>query len=137
MSLIPNLLAASLLAACTLGCTAVSVSPPLSPQSSEAHAPRRGEVQLTSGSFNRQVEVLGVMQMTQTGYRWFYEVEVVTDANPASILFKVAQYARAHGADGVQRLELVDLKPQNDAERTSKQVQGIMRVADAAKRGQG
>jgi hypothetical protein len=77
------------------------------------------------------------MQMTQTGYRWFYEVELVTDANPASILFKVAQYARANGADGVQHLELVDLKPQSDGERTVKQVQGVMRVAEAAKRGQG
>ena len=45
--------------------------------------------------------------------------------------------AIAHGADGVQRLELVDLKPQNDAERTMKQVEGVMRVADAAKRGEG
>ena len=120
-----------------LGCTAVSVSPPLSPQAADSEAPRPGEVLLTSGSFNREVEVMGVMQMTQSGYRWFYEVEVVTDANPASILFKVAQYARAHGADGVQRLELVDLKPQSDGERTAKQVQGVMRVADAAKRGQG
>jgi len=92
---------------------------------------------LTSGTFAQPHQVMGVMQMTQTGYRWFYEVELVSDANPASILYKVAMYARDNGADGVQNLELVDLKPQSPAERTQKQISGVMRVADAAKSGQG
>lgn len=119
------------------GCTAVSTSLPLAPKSTEPAKLRPGEVLLTSGSFDREHEVLGVMQMTQTGYRWFYEVEIVADANPASILFKVADYARQHGAQGVQQLTLIDLKPQSDGERTAKQVQGIIRVADAAREGRG
>ena len=117
-----TLLVAALFALGT-GCTAVSLSPPLSPSPTPQTDPGRQYVLLSSGSFDRPHQSIGVLQMTQTGYRWFHEVEVVADANPASILYKIAAYARENGADGVAHLELIDLNPQNPGEKLAKQVE--------------
>src|SRR5687768_17122943 len=86
-------------------CTATTVSPPLTARGSPD--PRRtfGNEQLTSGAFHRPHYVIGVMQMTQTGYKWLHEIEIVDDARPDSLLFKVGSYARELGADGVQHFE--------------------------------
>ena len=73
--------------------------------------------------------------MTQTGYRWFHAVEVVDDANPEMILVKLARFAHQQGADGIQHLELIDLKPQNEAERISKQINSAVRINQAVRRG--
>ena len=66
--------------------------------------------------------------MTQTGYRWLHAVEVATDANPGSILYKLAVFAQSNGADGIQHLELIDLTPQNDYERVTKTVNSAVRI---------
>jgi hypothetical protein len=73
--------------------------------------------------------------MTQSGYRWFHEVQVIDDANPDSLLFKVGRYASTLGAHGIQNLELVDLKPQSDADRAMKQINSAVNVHRAMQRG--
>lgn len=120
--------------AALVGCTAVSVSPPLSSRTPATRA-EPGTVALTSGQFRRPYRVVGVFQLTQTGYRWFHEVEVNADAHPGSILYQVAHHAHAHGADGVQFLELVDTDPQTPSDRASKQVDSAVRIADAFDKG--
>jgi hypothetical protein len=116
-------------------CTATTVSPPLSARGSPD--PRRtfAHVVLTSGAFQQPHHVIGVMQMTQTGYKWLHEIEVVDDARPESVLFKVGSYARELGADGVQHLELLDLDPQTPAEKAGKQIDSAVRISRAAQRG--
>ena len=47
----------------------------------------------------------------------------------------VAREAHALGADGVQFLELIDLKPQSPGEKTAKQIDSAVRIANKAKRG--
>lgn len=129
-----RLFAAALALGAGAACTAVSVSPPLSTRGPEL-APAPDRVALTSGQFRRPFEVVGVVQMTQSGYRWFHEVEVVSDANPGSILYKIARHAHHHGADGVQYLELVDLDPQTPGEKIGKQIESSVEIARAARRG--
>ena len=85
-------------------------------------------VYLTSGQFSRPHQVVGVPQLTQEGYKWMHEVEVVGDANPASILYKVAAFASEHGATGIQGLELIDLKPQTEYDKVSKQMESVGRI---------
>ncbi len=57
-----------------------------------------------------------------------HEVEVVGDANPASILFKIGQFASEHGATGIQGLELIDLNPQTDYDKVSKQIESVGKI---------
>jgi hypothetical protein len=116
-------------------CTATTVSPPLTARGSPD--PRRtfAHVVLTSGTFQQPHHAVGVLQMTQTGYKWMHEIEVVDDARPESILFKIGSYARELGADGVQHLELVDLDPQTPAEKASKQIDSAVRISREAQRG--
>ena len=116
------------------GCTAVTVSPPLTSRSPQVE-PSDQAIAVTSGQFRRPYRVVGVIQMTQSGYRWFHEVEVVSDANPRSILYKIAREADRLGADGIQFLELVDLDPQSPGERTAKQIDSAVRLASKAQRG--
>lgn len=125
-----------LLVLATAACTATTVSPPLTARGSPA--PRRtfGSVHVTSGAFARPHRAIGVVQMTQTGYKWMHELEVVDDANPESLLFKIGRYARAHGADGVQHLILIDLDPQTPADKAGKQIDSTVRIARSAQRGQ-
>lgn len=118
----------ALLALMLTACTAVSLSPPLSPKLTGQVRTFNG-VYLTSGTFSRPYRVVGVFQMTQTGYKWFHEVEVVDDANPGSILYKAGVIAARHGAQGVQRLVLLDLEPQTPADKLQKQLESAERVA--------
>jgi hypothetical protein len=118
----------------SFGCTAVSVSPPLSSRG-VSPPPPQGAIALTSGQFRRAYEVVGVVQMTQSGYRWFHEVEVVSDANPRSILYKIGRYAHEHGADGIQFLELIDLEPQSPGAKAVKQINSAVAISEAARRG--
>lgn len=123
------------LAVMPAGCTAVSMSPPLTSQLPQGQLDSRHHVPLTSGHFQRPYRVIGVFQMTQEGYKWFHEVEVVDDANPSSILYRVGVLARKHGADGVQYLELVDMDPQTPGEKIQKQLDSTVRIAKAADQG--
>jgi len=117
------------LALAATACTASTLSPPLTARGSPD--PRRtfDHVQLTSGAFQQPHYVIGVMQMTQTGYKWFHEIEVVDDARPESLLFKIGSYAHELGADGVQHLELIDLDPQTPAEKAEKQFNSAVNIA--------
>jgi len=112
-------------------CTARTVSPPLSARGSPD--PRRtfNNVQLTSGAFQRPHYVIGVMQMTQSGYKWLHEIEIIDDARPESLLFKVGAYARELGADGVQHFEIIDLNPQTPADTAGKKIDSTIRIANA------
>ena len=123
------------LALVATACTATSVSPPLTARGSPD--PRRtfGNVQLTSGAFHRPHYVIGVMQMTQSGYKWLHEIEVVDDARPESLLFKIGNYAHELGADGVQHLELIDLDPQTPADTAGKKIDSTIRIAQDIDRG--
>ena len=123
------------LAVIPAGCTAVSLSPPLTSQLSQGQLDSRHHVPLSSGRFQRPYRVIGVFQMTQEGYKWFHEVEVVEDANPSSILYRVGVLAREHGADGVQHLELVDMDPQTPGEKAKKQFDSSVRIAKAVDQG--
>lgn len=116
------------LALAATACTATTVSPPLTARGSPD--PRRtfGTVQLTSGSFQQPHYVMGVMQMTQTGYKWLHEIEVVDDARPESLLFKIGTYAHELGADGVQHLELIDLDPKTPADNASAKIDSAVRI---------
>ncbi len=120
-----------LLAIGASACTAASVSPPLSARGSPD--PRRtfGHVQLTSGAFQHPHYVIGFMQMTQTGYKWLHEIEIIDDARPDSLLFKVGSYARELGADGIQHFEIVDLDPQTPADNANKKINSAINIADA------
>jgi hypothetical protein len=117
-------------------CTATTVSPPLTARGSPD--PRRtfDHVQITTGSFQQPHYAIGVMQMTQTGYKWLHEIEVVDDARPESLLFKIGTYARELGADGVQHLELIDLDPKTPAETASKKIDSAIRIHSAVERKQ-
>lgn len=124
-----HVVAVALLALMLAACTAVSISPPLSPKLTGEVRTFNG-VYLTSGTFARPHRVIGVFQMTQTGYKWFHEVEVVDDANPGSILYKAGAVAAGRGAHGVQRLMLVDLDPQTPSDKLQKQMESAQRVAE-------
>jgi hypothetical protein len=124
-----SVIVAALVALLLGACTAVSVSPPLSPKLT-GEVRTFGGVYLTSGTFARPHRVIGVFQMTQTGYKWFHEVELVDDANPGSILYKAGAVASRYGAQGVQRLMLVDLDPQTPADKIQKQMESAQRVAE-------
>ena len=118
----------ALLALLLTACTAVSLSPPLSPKLTGEVRTFNG-VYMTSGTFARPHRVIGVFQMTQTGYKWFHEVEVVDDANPGSILYKAGATVARHGAQGVQRLVLIDLDPKTPAEIMEQQAKSARRIA--------
>ncbi|HEY5948736.1 MAG TPA: hypothetical protein VIV40_24765 [Kofleriaceae bacterium] len=117
------------LAVLASACTAASVSPPLTARGSPD--PRRsfGGVQVTSGAFQRPHHVIGVMQMTQTGYKWLHEIEIIDDARPDSLLFKVGHYAHELGADGIQHFEIIDLDPQTPADTAGKKIDSTVRIA--------
>ena len=131
----PSMLKPLLLALAASACTATTVSPPLTARGSPD--PRRtfASVQLTSGAFQRPHHVIGVLQMTQTGYKWLHEIEMVDDARPESLLFKIGSYARELGADGVQHLELIDLDPQTPADTAGKKIDSAVNIARDIDRG--
>ena len=124
------------LALAATACTATTVSPPLTARGSPDPRRTYGAVQLTSGAFQRPHHVIGVMQMTQSGYKWLHEIEIIDDARPESLLFKVGSYARELGADGIQHFEIVDLDPQTPADNAGKKIDSTIRIADALERKQ-
>lgn len=91
---------------------------------------------LTSGVIDRPHRVIGFVQMTQSGYKWMHEVELVDDAQPESLLFRIGDYARKLGAHGVQHLQVVDLNPQTPAETASKKIDSVVRMARALEKKQ-
>lgn len=91
-------------------------------------------MQLTSGAFQRPHYVIGVMQMTQSGYKWLHEIEIIDDARPQSLLYKVGRYARELGADGVQHFEIIDLDPQTPADTVGKKIDSTINIANDLER---
>ena len=114
------------------GCTAKTVSPPLSP--GPGYDRTFAGVFLTSGEQPRGHRVIGHVQMTQSGFKWMHEIEMVEDANPASLLYRIGEYAQKHGANGVQHLQLIDLEPQTPAENASAKVDSVIRMEKALAR---
>ena len=113
-------------------CSAVSTTPPLS-RPDATGKPRFASIYLTSGTFSRPHQPVGLVQMTLEGYRWLHAEDVVGDPN--DLLYKVAALARDNGAHGIQHLELIDRKPQTRAERISKQIDTAVRIFEQAKEG--
>jgi hypothetical protein len=74
--------------------------------------------------------------MTQSGYKWLHEVELVDDARPESLLFRIGDYARSLGADGVQHLQLIDLDPQTPADNANRKINSVIRMEKAIERKQ-
>jgi hypothetical protein len=112
------------------GCVAVSRTAPLS-QSTAEKGPTFDTISLTSGEFARPHRVIGVIQMQQEGYKWLHEKEVIADADPDSVLYKLGQAARYEGAQGIQHLVLIDGNPQSPEEKTARQVATVIKILDA------
>ncbi len=117
------------------GCVAVSVTAPLSGDRAEGKN-TFGTVYLTSGAFTRPHRVIGVVQMTQKGYRWLHEQEVISEANPDSVLYRIGTYVRQQGADGIQHLILIDQNPQTSEEKTARQISTAIRIINQINRGE-
>jgi hypothetical protein len=115
-----------------VGCTAKTVSPPLS--RGPGYDRTFAGVFLTSGEQPRAHHVIGHVQMTQTGFKWMHEIELVEDSNPASLLYRIGEYARKHGANGVQHLQVIDLNPQTPAETGMQKVDSVIRMEQALRR---
>ena len=116
------------------GCAAVSVTVPLSDNRAEGRD-TFGLIYLTSGTFQRPHQIIGIVQMTQEGYRWLHENEVITEANPDSILYKIGAFVRGKGAEGIQHLVVIDANPQTSGEKTAKQIITAIKVVDQVRRG--
>ncbi len=117
-------------------CTAKTISPPLTARGSPDPHHTFDHVRLTSGAFTEPVRVLGVVQMTQTGYKWLHEIEVEDDARPDSLLFNIGSYARSLGADGIQHLRVIDLDPQTPAEVAEKKINSVVNIHNAIEKKQ-
>lgn len=121
-----HLVRASLLAIVMGACTATTVSPPLS--AGRGVERTFGGVHLSSGTLLRPHIVIGFVQMTQSGFKWMHEAQLVDDARPESLLYRIGAYARSLGADGVQHLKLVDLDPQTPADTAGKKINSVVRM---------
>ena len=117
-------------------CTAKTISPPLTARGSPDPRHTFANVQLTSGTFLQPHVVIGVIQMTQTGYKLLHEIELVDDARPESLLFKIGELANKHGAHGVQHLIVTDLDPQTPADNANRKIESTIAIADAIEKGQ-
>jgi hypothetical protein len=117
-------------------CTATTISPPLTARGSPD--PRRtfGSVHITSGAFTRPHRVIGVVQLTQSGFKWMHEIELQNDARPESLMFNIGRYAKSLGADGVQHLKLLDLDPQTPADTATNKIDSVISMHDAIERKQ-
>lgn len=124
-----RLCSALVVAAMGVGCTAKTVSPPLSP--GPGFDRTFAGVFLTSGEQPRAHHVIGHVQMTQTGFKWMHELELEEDANPASLLYRIGEYARSKGANGVQHLQVIDLDPRTPGEVGTQKVDSVIRTEKA------
>jgi hypothetical protein len=118
--------AALFAAACAVACTSATVSPPLS--AGRGVERTFSGVYLSSGVQTRPHIVIGVVQMTQTGYKWMHEIQLVDDARPESLLYRIGHYAQSLGAHGVQHLRVVDLDPQTPADKATRKVDSVIRM---------
>ncbi len=112
-------------------CVAVSITPPLSSNGTNPEALYHG-VAFTSGSFKRPHQTMGVVQMTQQGFRNYLFGEVNTEGTQrAQIMKALAQYIADRGADGIQSFSLVEENPRSEEERTAQQVGQSIKIAAA------
>ena len=113
------------------GCIAVSRTPPLSNQGDNRPLTYQG-IAFTSGTFKRPHRVVGVVQMTQEGFRHYLAGEVnEDDTQPAHMMQALALYAARHGADGLQRFSLIDENPRSQEERTAQKVTQTIKILGA------
>ena len=113
------------------GCVAVSITPPLSGQGERQTVTYQG-VTFTSGTFKRAHRVVGVVQMTQEGFRHYLAGEVNEESTQANHMMNaLARYAAAHGAHGLQQFSLIDENPRSQEERTAQTVGQTIKILSA------
>jgi len=104
------------------GCVSVSITPPLSSNGDQPSALYQG-VAFTSGTFKQAHQVLGVVQMTQEGFRHYLAGELNEEGTDATqMMHAIARFAIDHGADGIQQFSLIDENPRSQEERSAQQV---------------
>ena len=116
---------------CLSGCVAVSITPPLSSNGQGASIVYQG-VAFTSGTFKHPHRVIGVVQMTQEGFRHYLAGEVNEEGMQIDqIMQAIARYAADHGADGLQQFSLIDENPRSREERTAQKVGQTIKIVAA------
>jgi len=113
------------------GCVAVSRTPPLSHNGPEPNAVYH-DIAFTSGTFNKPHQTLGVVQMTQEGFRNYLFGELNAEGTDSQNIMKaIASYVAKQGADGIQRFSLIAEKPRSREERGAQQVGQTLKIIAA------
>lgn len=113
------------------GCVAVSITPPLSANGPNPEAIYHG-VAFTSGTFQRPHQTIGVVQMTQQGFRNYLLGEVNVQGTQRNQMMKaLARYVADQGADGIQSFSLIEKNPRSEEERTAQKVGQGIKIAAA------
>ena len=116
---------------CLSSCVAVSITPPLSGNGQETSIAYQG-VAFTTGTFKRPHRIIGVVQMTQEGFRHYLAGEAnEEDTQVDQMMQAIARYAAHHGADGLQQFSLIDENPRSREERTAQQVGQTIKIVAA------
>ena len=109
------------------GCVAVNRTPPLSDNSQSPAAVYHG-VAFTTGTFKRPHRTIGVVQMTQEGFRNYLAGEVnLEGTDNEQMMQAIAYYVAQQGADGIQGFSLIAQNPRSREER------GVQQMGQAAK----
>ena len=116
-------------------CLAVSRTPPLTGNHADS-AVLYGGVAITSGQFKRAHQTIGIIQMTQEGFRNYLFGEINKRGTDSSeIMRTVGGYALAQGADGIQHFSLVDMTPKSEEMRKVEQVGQTLKIIGAVVEG--
>ena len=115
-------------------CVAVTRTPPLSGNGLDGKT--YGGAAFSSGRFLREHDRVGIIQMTQEGYRTTFFGELNQgQTNPDQILRNVGRYVKAQGADGIQHFSLRLDNPQSKEEDQANKVLGALQVVAAIAKG--
>ena len=113
------------------GCVAVSRTPPLSNNSQSPGAVYHG-VAFTTGTFKRPHRTIGVVQMTQEGFRNYLAGEVNLEGTDSEQMMQaIAYYVAQRGADGIQGFSLIAQNPRSREERGAQQVGQTLKIIGA------
>ncbi len=104
------------------GCVAVSRTPALS-DNSLSPAAIYHNVAFTTGTFKRPHRTIGVVQMTQEGFRNYLAGEVNLEGTDSEQMMQaIAYYVAQRGADGIQGFSLIAQNPRSREERGMQQM---------------
>ena len=116
-------------------CLAVSRTPPLTGNHVDS-AVLYGGVAITSGQFKRAHQTIGIIQMTQEGFRNYLFGEINhRGTESAEIMGAVGRYALAQGAHGIQHFSLIDRTPKSEEMRKVEQVGQTLKIIGAVVEG--